>query len=93
MEGAMSEARIHPQRPGSRIGQVYPVEEREHVIVGTRCWCRPHLYRYCIQCDFDDPACWACGGDGIIRIRRMAPGDRVLVVHHFIPDDATFLKG
>ena len=72
------------------LHHVYPVGAgvREHVTTGIGCWCEPHVYRVCTQCD-RDPACWACEGDGIIRIDvdEMMVGDRVLVVHHYISDD------
>jgi hypothetical protein len=91
MEGAMSEARIDPQAPNSNVHHVYPIEAREHVLEGTGCWCGPDLYRLCTACDGDDPGCWACEGEEIVRIEAIVPGDRAIVVHHYIPDDATFL--
>jgi hypothetical protein len=83
----MSEARI---TPGPTVHHVYPIEAREHATRGTCCWCGPDIYRLCTACDGDDPDCWACEGDGIILIEAIVPGDWVIVVHHFIPDDATF---
>jgi hypothetical protein len=92
-EAAVSEARIVPRSPDSYIHHVYPIELREHVTRGTGCWCGPDLYRLCTACYNYDPGCWACEGYGIVEIDKIVPGDRVLVVHHFIPDDATFAMG
>jgi hypothetical protein len=96
MEEPVSEARIDQQSSGSTVYHVYPIEEREHVTSGAAgasggCWCGPDLYRLCTACDGDDPDCWACEGYGIVEIDAIVPGDRILVVHHFIPDDATFV--
>jgi hypothetical protein len=94
----VSEARIDPQSPDSYIRHVYPIEDREHVTSGAGgasggCWCGPDLYRLCTACDGDDPDCWRCGGEGIVPVAVIVPGDRVIVVHHFIPDDATSATG
>jgi hypothetical protein len=89
----VSEANIKPQSPDSYIHHVYPIEAREHVTRGTGCWCGPDLYRLCTVCDGDAPGCWACGGDGIVEIDKIVPGDRVIVVHRYIPDDVTFAMG
>jgi hypothetical protein len=92
-EAAVSEARIVPQSPDSYIHHVYPIEAREHVTRGTNCWCGPDLYRLCTACYSDDLDCWRCGGEGIVPVAAIVPGDRVIVVHHFIPDDATSAMG
>jgi hypothetical protein len=97
-EGAVSEANIKPQSPDSYIHHVYPIEAREHVTSGAvgasgGCWCGPDLYRLCTACYDDDPGCWRCGGEGIVPVGVIVPGDRVIVVHHFIPDDATSAVG
>jgi hypothetical protein len=97
-EAAVSEANVKPQSPDSYINHVYPIESREHVTSGAGgasggCWCDPDLYRLCTACDGDDPGCWVCGGEGIVRIEAIVPGDRVIVVHRFIPDDATSAMG
>jgi hypothetical protein len=92
-EAAVSEANIKPQSPDSYIHHVYPIEAREHVTRGTGCWCGPDLYRLCTACYGDDPGCWACGGEGIVRIEAIVPGDRVIVVHRYIPDDVTSVVG
>jgi len=75
----------------NRVGHAYPSEGRPHVLVDGRCWCEPDLYRYCTQCDYD-PACWACDGDGIIRIDEPTMGDPLLYVHHGISEDAEFIE-
>jgi hypothetical protein len=97
-EAAVSGANINPRSPDSYIQHVYPIEAREHVTSGTGgasggCWCGPDLYRLCTACYSDDPGCWACGGEGIVRIEAIVPGDRVIVVHRYVPDDATSAMG
>jgi hypothetical protein len=89
----VSEANIKPQSPGPYVHHVYPIEVREHVTSGDVCWCGPDLYRLCTACDGDDPDCWRCGGEGIVPVAAIVPGDRVIVVHRYIPDDATFAMG
>jgi hypothetical protein len=54
------------------------------------CWCGPDLYRLCTACDGADISCWCCDGEGIVPVEAIVPGDKIIVVHHFIPDDATF---
>jgi hypothetical protein len=97
MGATMCDARIVEEGPRPDVHHVYPVEAREHITSGTTgaggiCWCRPDLYRVCTACDGDDWGCWCCDGDGVVPIEAMLPGDRVIVVHHFIPDDATFTE-
>jgi hypothetical protein len=70
MEGMVSEANIKPQSPGSNINHVYLIEPREHVTVGTGCWCGPDLYRLCTACDDYAPCCWSCEGWGIVDVAR-----------------------
>jgi hypothetical protein len=54
---------------------------------------RGECQRLCTACDGDDPDCWRCGGEGIVPVAAIVPGDRVIVVHRYIPDDATFAMG
>jgi hypothetical protein len=66
--------------------------EPDHEIHGLTCWCEPLLFRLCTQCDGqgnadDGSYCWVCD-EGLIEVGRdeILPGDRILVVHHYIPE-------
>ena len=59
---------------------VLPINDlKPHVESGPCCWCNPRLERPCNECAGDDPACWSCGGFGMVDA---SPFDAALVIHN-----------
>ena len=62
------------------LHDVLPVNDaREHVETGIACWCHLRLTVLCDEC-VDDPACWKCGGKGLVD--ATVPSDAQIVVHN-----------
>lgn len=53
---------------------------REHDTDTLDCWCKPDLYRVCVECD---GGCWQCEGGKHELTREAAEwcNDPILVVH------------
>jgi len=56
---------------------------RPHVTDGSPCWCNARTVIVCSACDeytTPDPACWKCGGEGLVDASAMDDGP-VIVIH------------
>jgi hypothetical protein len=67
-------------------------DDPEHAIEGVTCWCDPHVYQICEQCDGDGVSCWQCDGLGRGRCPDPEHYDGphgLIIVHSPIPTTTT----
>jgi len=70
------------------IREVYPTVGPAHLLSPEhdytetlQCWCKPTLLTLCGQCNDSDPACWQCGGSGVVEVERDDGLSPLIIVH------------